>query len=93
MSTTQSEPPSPTKESEVVQRVTPNPGFAGVTACLQRNQLSAGVSNPDVLRMEVLSGPTVTTMSTSHIVKDEVTGVTYLDTMTTSGGEGDPQWP
>ena len=36
--------------------------------------------------MAVLSGPTVVTMSTSHIVKDEVTGVTYMDTMTTLEG-------
>ena len=30
--------------------------------------------------------PGVATMSTSHIVKDEVTGVTYMDTVTTSIG-------
>ena len=36
--------------------------------------------------MAVLSGPTVVTMSASHVVKDEVTGVTYMDTMTTSVG-------
>ena len=31
-------------------------------------------------------GPGVATMSASHIVKDEVTGVTYMDTVTTSVG-------
>ena len=34
----------------------------------------------------VKSAPGVVTMSTSHIVKDEVTGVTYMDTVTTSVG-------
>ena len=29
-------------------------------------------------------GPTVVTMSTSHIVKGEVMGLTYMDTVTTS---------
>ena len=36
--------------------------------------------------MAVLSGPTVVTMSASMVVKDEVTGVTFMDTMTTSAG-------
>ena len=30
--------------------------------------------------------PGVATMSASHIVKDEVTGVTFMDTVTTSVG-------
>ena len=54
--------------------------------CLQRDQLLEGVSNPDLLRMAVLSGPAVVTMSTSQIVKDKVIGVTYMDTMTTLVG-------
>ena len=86
MSTTQSGPPSPTKELEVVQRAMLPPGFARVTACLQGHQPLEGVSNPDSLRMAVLSGLTVVTMSASHVVKDEVTGVIYMDTMTTSVG-------
>ena len=86
MLTTQSKPPLPTKELGIAQQAMLPPGFAGVTACLQRDQPSEGVSNPDALRMAVLTGPTVATMSTSHIVKDEVTGVTYMDTVTTSVG-------
>ena len=62
------------------------PGFARVTRCLQRDLPPEGVLDPDMLQMSVLSGPTVVTMSTSHIVKDEVMGVTYMDTMTTSVG-------
>ena len=30
--------------------------------------------------------PGVATINTSHIVKDEVTGITYMDTVTTSVG-------
>ena len=61
-------------------------GFVRVTACLWRDQPLEGVSNPDSLSMAVLSGPTVVTLSASCIVKGEVTGVTYMDTMTTSMG-------
>ena len=60
--------------------------FSGVTACLQRDQPPEGVSYPDTLRMAVLTGPTVAIVSASHILKDEVMGVTYMDTMTTSVG-------
>ena len=34
----------------------------------------------------VMSAPGVATMSTSHIVKDEVTGINYMDMVTTSVG-------
>ena len=66
----------------------PLPGFIGVTACLWRDQLPEEVCEvpPDLLGMAVLSGPAVVTMSTSCIVKDEVTGMTYMDTMTASVG-------
>ena len=87
VSTTQLEPPSPTKKLEVVQQAMLPPGFAGVTACFQRDQLPEGVSDPDPLRMTILSGPAVATMSASHIVKDVVTGVTFMDTVTTSVGQ------
>ena len=86
MSITQSEPPLTTKELEIVPQATWPPGFAGVMACLQRNQPPEGVSDPDILSVVVLRGPTVETMSTSCIVKDEVTGVTFMDTMTTLVG-------
>ena len=83
---TQSEHPSPTKELEVAQQVMPPPGFAGITACLWRDQPPEEVPDPDSLRMAVLLGPAIVTMSASCIVKDEVTGVTYMDTVTTSVG-------
>ena len=83
MSTTQSEPPSPTKELEVAQQVMLPPAFVSITACVQRDQLPEGISDPDSLRMAVLSGPAIATMSASCIVKDKVTGITYMDTVTT----------
>ena len=43
------------------------------------------VPDPDLLRIAVLPGPAIVTMSASHIIKDEVMEVTYMDTMT-------PQW-
>ena len=83
MPTTQSETPSVTKELEIVPWSMQPPGFATVMACLRKNQSPEEVSNPDALSMATLTGPTIATMSTSCIVKDEVMGVTYMDTMTT----------
>ena len=37
--------------------------------------------------MEGVSVPAVASMSTSQIMKDEVRGVAYMDTMTTSVGQ------
>ena len=64
------------------------PGFIGVTACLWRDQLPEGVCKVplDPLMIEVILAPAVATMSTSHIMRGEVTGATYMDTMTTSVG-------
>ena len=54
--------------------------------CLRRDQSLEGVhevpSGP--LMVGAMSAPGVATMSTSCIVKDEVTGVSYMDTVTTS---------
>ena len=40
----------------------------------------------DPLMIEVILVPAVAMMSTSHIMRDGVTGVTYMDTVTTSVG-------
>ena len=57
--------------------------------CLQRDKSLEEVCEVplDPLRMAVLSGPAMVTMSTSCIVKYEVTGVTYMDTLTTLMGQ------
>ena len=64
------------------------PGFLAVMACLRRDQSPEGVHKipSDPLTVGVMLAPWVVTMSASHIVKDEVTGVTYMDTVTTSVG-------
>ena len=84
-----SEPPSPTKELEMVWQVMPPPGFMGVTACLQRDQSLEKVHEvpQDPLRMAAVLVPTVATMSASCIIKDEAMGMTYIDTVTSSVGQ------
>ena len=65
------------------------PGFIGVTACLWRDQLPEKVHKvpQDPLRMAAVLPPTRATISASCIIRDEVMGVTYIDTMTTSVGQ------
>ena len=86
--TTQPELPPSTKELGIIQQVVPPPGFLGVTACLWRDQLMEGVCKvpQDPLTIEVILAPAGAMMSTSHIMRDEVTGVTYMATVTTSVG-------
>ena len=70
----------------------PQPGFAGVTVCLWRDQ-PPGVSDPDSLRMAVLSEPAMVTMSTSCIVKDKVDRSHLHGHCDHLDGVGDPQQP
>ena len=74
---------------ETLQQVIPPPGFWGVMTCLQRDPLpvDAHEAPPDPLQLAAVVEPTVATMSTSCIVKDEATGITYMDTVTTSLGQ------
>ena len=84
---TPTEAPSPMQELEVAQQWTPTPGFLEVTACL-RGQLPEEVPEapPGPLAMGVMTALGVATMSASHVIQDEATGATYLDTVTTSVG-------
>ena len=86
--TTWQEPPLLTEELEVVWQAMPPPGLLGVAACLQRDQVPEGVCkvSSDPLTIGVMLASGVVTMSTSCIVKDEVMGVTYMDTVTTLVG-------
>ena len=88
MQVMKSEPPSPTRELEMVRQVTPPPGFTGVTACLCRDQSPEKVYKvpQDPLRMAAVLALTVVTMRASCIIKDKAMGVTYMDTITTSVG-------
>ena len=64
------------------------PGFLPVMVCLRRDESLEGAhkvsQNP--VAVGVMSAPWVVTMSTSCIVKDKVTRVTYMDMVTTSIG-------
>ena len=88
MMTTPQKTPSPTQELEVVWQVTPTPSFLGVMVCLRIDQSPEGAHKVSLnpLMVGVMSAPGVVTMSTSHIMKDEVTGITYMDMATTSVG-------
>ena len=79
----------PTKVLEIAQQVSPPQGILGVMVCLQKNPSleEAHEAPPDPLQVAVVIEPTMVTMSFSQIMKDEVTGVTYMDTMTTSMGQ------
>ena len=39
-----------------------------------------------IMPIELVAAPGITSMSSSCIIKDELTGVTYMDTVTTSVG-------
>ena len=88
--TTQSEPPSPTKELEIAPRATWPPGFARLTACLQRDQPPEGVSDPDALSMAVLTEPTVANHEHQLHCKRWGDGDNLHGHCDHLGGEGDP---
>ena len=56
--------------------------------CLRRNESPESTHDvsPNPLAVGVMSAPEVATMSMSCIVRDEVTGITYMDTITTLVG-------
>ena len=85
---TKSEPTSPTRVLDVAWHVTPPPGFQGVTACLRRSPSPKKAHDipPDPLQITAVLEPTMAMMSASCIIMDEATGVTYMDTITTSVG-------
>ena len=86
--------PTPPKSSLPVQALalvwppTPLHGFAGVTACLQTPELvEVALEVPlGTMPIGLVATPGISTMSMSHIIRDEATGVTYMDTVTTSIG-------
>ena len=83
--TTLQEPPLLTQEFNIIWWAMLPPSFLGVAVCLRRDQSLEG-AHLHPLMIGVMFVPGVATMSTSHIVKDEVTGVTYMDTVITSVG-------
>ena len=88
------ETPTPSKSSlpvwtlAVIQPMTPLHGFAGMTACLQTQEPFGnglwGTPQHPVHWSGVT--PRISIISMSHMMRDEVIGVTYMDTVTTSIG-------
>ena len=60
----------------------------GVTTCLCVPELvEVDLELPvGILPIELVTAPGITSMRSSHIIKDELTGVTYMDMVTTSIG-------
>ena len=63
-------------------------GFSGVAACLCPLELvKVDLEVPiGVIPIGLLATLGISSMSSSSIVKDEITGITYMDTVTTSVG-------
>ena len=81
-------PSSPIQALAVVQPTTLPCSFTGVTACLQTPELLEVASEVPLGTMSigVVVTPRISTMSRSCIIRDEATGVTYMDTVTPSIG-------
>ena len=81
--------PSPSTQALVLmQLLTPPCGFLGVTACLHASELvEVELEAPvGIMPIGLLVAPGIASISSSHLVKDELMGVTYIDTVTTSVG-------
>ena len=81
--------PSPSMHALALTRLpTPPQGFAGVTGCLHVPEMVEVDLEPPVgiLPMELVAAPGIASMSSRCIIKDELMGVTYMDTVTTSIG-------
>ena len=85
---TPSKPSSPVQALAVAWPLTLPCSFTGVTACLQMPEpleMASEMPHCNMLTGEVAT-PGISTMSMSQIIRDEVTGVTYMDMVTTSIG-------
>ena len=76
------------KPMEAVQKGALPPGFKEVMACLRRDPspTTALEAPMEPLQLEMPIKPAIATMCASCIVQDEATGITYMDTITTSIG-------
>ena len=82
------QPSPPTQSLVLVQPPTLLHGFLGVTACLHTPELIEVDLEVPVGTMPIglVATPGISSVSSSCIVKDEITGITYMDTVTTSIG-------
>ena len=85
---TPSKPSLPVQALAVIWPSTPPCGFAGVTACLQMPkpfELASEMPH-GTMSIGVVATARISTMSTSCIIRDEATSVTYMDMVTTFVG-------
>ena len=82
------QPSLPTQSLALMQLPTPLHGFSGVMACFHTPELIEVDLEAPVGAMPIglVATPGISNVSSSCIVKDEITGVTYVDTVTTSIG-------
>ena len=81
-------PPPPARALALVRPPTLPCGFAGVTACLKMLELVEVDWEMPVgtTSIGMVSSPGLLSISSSRVVKDDTTGLVYLDTVTTSIG-------
>ena len=72
-----SEPSPSAKAVALVKPSTLPCGFEGVMACLKTPDISIGAVSMGLAQR-------MSSVSSSHVMKDDITGVTYVDTITTS---------
>ena len=82
------QPSLPTQALVLMQLPTPPCGFLGVTACLQTPDLvEVDLKVPvGIAPIGLLATLGIISVSSSCIVQDEITGMTYMGTVTTSVG-------
>ena len=82
------QPSLPTQALVLMWLLTPLHGFSRVTTCLWMPELIEVDFEVPVGAMPIglVAIPLISGVSSSHIVKDEITGITYMDTITTSIG-------
>ena len=82
------QPSPPTQALVLMQPPTPPHSFFGVMACLHTPELVEVDLKVQVGTMPIrlVATPGISSVSSSCIVRDEITGITYVDTITTSVG-------
>ena len=86
---TSPQPSLPTQALVLMQPLTLPCGFSEVTACLHTPDLvEVDLKLPvGIVPIGLLATPGITSVSSSHIIQDEIMGMTYMDTITTSIGQ------
>ena len=79
---------SPLMSPKSVQEIALPLGFKGVAACLWRDPspMATNKAPMEPMQLEMIAEPGVALMCTSCIIQDETTGITYMESVTTSVG-------